>query len=198
LNSIFRWLVLYLVAPIKSKFVVNPICWTIMKLWTSATATLQSDVDDDHRCAHHGHTLWILHCSSQRQTAEEKSNRVLPSLHQRRRRRGEGALVRRERHPRGDPWPWLLYLHRRSWRHPSIADGSSPRSLWGQAPLSSKGSFFSHSLIWVLLLFCFGLWGFLHLSFSLSLCTIWSRFFNCSTNERVEYYRMLFWVHNCI
>jgi len=49
-----------------------------------------------------------------------------------------------------------------------------------------------------LFFFCdFGLWGFSHLLLSSCLCIIWSRFFNCSNDERMEYYRMLFWVRKC-
>lgn len=86
------------------------------------------------QCGNRGIVYW----GDQRQAEEgEERGGVLPSVHQRRRRRREGAMVRRESHPRGKPSPSLPRLHRRSRCHPSILDGSCPWSLWGHPSLPS-------------------------------------------------------------
>lgn len=82
---------------------------------------------------------WFGH--SLRPSESEDSRRVLPSLHQRRRRRWESSVVRRQSYSGWKPYPRLPHLHRRSWCFTRELDGSCYRSIWRQTSFSTQGDF---------------------------------------------------------
>lgn len=77
----------------------------------------------------------------QREKEQETRCGILPSLHERRRRRRESPLVRSQSHPRGNSRSRLHRLHRRP--RLFLRQLSSPRrgSIRRQSPLSSQGPF---------------------------------------------------------